>query len=400
MPVVTVKMNLEKRDIFENIEYFRLLLTTLLNKSNRGQKLNGTIFNNQIIMINSFNRRKFVRTATMGGIGLGLANNVFKLNGQDKMQGGKIGIIGLDTSHSTAFTKALNDPGASPEFGGYRVVAAYPKGSNDIKSSSDRIPGYTDEVKKQGVEIVSSIEELLGKVDVVLLETNDGRLHLEQALPVLKAGKLLFIDKPIAASLADAIAIFDAAKHYNVPVFSSSSLRYITGVKEIAEGAIGNVLGVDAYSPASIEKTHPDLFWYGVHGVEILFTVMGTGCKSVVRIQTEDTDFVVGTWQDNRIGTFRGTRSGKAGYGGTVFGTKGTTTLGNFNGYNPLLIKIIEFFKTGIAPVRPEETLEILAFMEAADESKQKGSAPVYLESVMKKAVQKAKKMSIGNHTY
>ena len=323
---------------------------------NQKEKLNNPIFNYQIFMKNNFNRREFVKSATMGGIGLSIAGSVSSLFGKDTMQGTKIGMIGLDTSHCIAFTNALNNAAAGPELGGFKVVAAYPKGSNDIKSSVERIPGYTEDVKKQGVEIVNSIEELLGKVDVVLLETNDGRLHMEQALPVLKAGKRLFIDKPIAASLADAMVIFNAAKHYNVPVFSSSSLRYITGAKEIEEGKIGKVLGVDAYSPATLEKTHPDLFWYGVHGVEILFTIMGTGCKSVVRVNTPDTDVVVGTWEDNRIGTFRGTRSGSHGYGGTVFGEKGTTTLGDFNGYNPLLVKIIEFFKTGIVPVRSEET--------------------------------------------
>jgi predicted dehydrogenase len=261
-------------------------------------------------------RRDFVKTAAIRGIGLGLAGNVTYLYGKNSQAVRKIGIIGLDTSHSTAFIKILNDPDASPEFGGYKVVAAYPKGSNDIKSSVVRIPGYTDKVKKLGVEIVNSIEELLPKVDVVLLETNDGRLHLEQALRVLKAGKRMFIDKPIAASLTDAIAIFEAAKHYNVPVFSSSSLRFEQVTQEIAGGKIGKVLGADTYSPATIEKTHPDLFWYGMHGVESLFTLMGSGCKSVSRIYTENTDIVVGLWKDNRIGTFRGTRSGIYDIGG------------------------------------------------------------------------------------
>jgi hypothetical protein len=134
------------------------------------------------------NRRDFVKTATIGGIGLGLAGNVSSLYGKTGTTSGKIGIIGLDTSHSIAFTKALNSADAGTEFGGYKVVAAYPKGSNDIKSSVERIPGYIEDVKKQGVEIVNSIDELLTKVDFVLLETNDGRLHLEQAIPVLKVG--------------------------------------------------------------------------------------------------------------------------------------------------------------------------------------------------------------------
>jgi predicted dehydrogenase len=335
----------------------------------------------------NYNRRKFIKSAAVAGMGLGLNFNAASVFGKD--QNKRIGIIGLDTSHSLAFTKALNASDAGPELRGFKVVAAYPKGSNDIESSAKRIPGYTEDVKKFGVEIASSIENLLKKVDVVLLETNDGRLHLEQALPVLEAGKPMFIDKPVAASLSDAIAIFDAAKRYNVPVFSSSSLRYITGVEDIANGKIGKVLGADTFSPATVEKTHPDLFWYGIHGVEILFTVMGTGCKSVVRVHTDGTDVVVGTWKDGRIGTFRGTRTGKHDYGGTVHGEKGNMCLGAFGGYNPLLIQIIEFFRTGKAPVSPEETLEIYAFMAAADESKQNSGTPASLEAMMQKARKK-----------
>jgi predicted dehydrogenase len=343
-------------------------------------------------MNRDFTRRNFVKTAALGTIGLGFAANKpveFSVD-QEK---GKIGIIGLDTSHSIAFTKALNAPDPKPEFSGFRIVAAYPKGSSEIKSSADRIPGYTEEVKKYGVEIVGSIEELLSKVDYVLLETNDGRLHLEQAIPVFKAGKRTFIDKPLAASLVHAIAIFDAATHYNVPVFSSSSLRYITGINDIHDGKVGKVIGADTFSPCTLEKTHPDLFWYGIHGVETLFAVMGTGCKTVTRSSTSDTDVVVGVWSDGRIGTFRGTRSGKGGYGGNVFGEKGTMALGPYAGYDPLLIKILEFFKTGTDPVKREETIEIFAFMQAADISKSKGGAPVEADKVLADAMKQAKKI-------
>ena len=200
----------------------------------------------------------------------------------------RAGIIGLDTSHVIAFTKVLNDPNAQPDVSHCRVVAAYPKGSSDIESSVSRIPRYTAEIQKLGVEITGSINELLTKVDVVLLETNDGRPHLKQAMAVIKAGKPLFIDKPLAASLAEAIAIFEAASRHKVPIFSSSSLRYAEGVQEISQGSIGQVQGADTYSPASIEKTHPDLFWYGIHGVEMLYTIMGPGCERVVRVNTQE----------------------------------------------------------------------------------------------------------------
>ena len=143
------------------------------------------------------------------------------------------------------------------------------------------------------------------------------------------------------------------------------------------------MIGAEAYSPSPLEQTHPDFFWYGIHGVEILFSLMGTGCKSVSRVHRDDTDVVVGVWDDNRIGTFRGLRSGKSDFGGTVFGEKAVVNLGKFQGYNPLLLQSVKFFDTGIAPVKPEETLEICAFIEAADASKSKGGASVSLEKIM-----------------
>lgn len=333
-------------------------------------------------------RRRFLRYAAHTALGAGLLGkfpDVFAA-GTDAAPG-RIGIIGLDTSHSIAFAKALNGPNTSPVYQGFTVSAAYPKGSADIESSIKRIPGYTEEIKKLGIEIATSIEELLSKADYVLLETNDGRPHLEQALQVIKAGKPLFIDKPVAGSLSDAIAIYTAAKKHQVPLFSSSSLRYMETAQEVAQGKIGKVLGADTYSPATLEKTHPDLFWYGIHGVEILYTVMGTGCKELVRIHTPQTDIVAGTWADGRTGTFRGTRTGKHEYGGTAYGEKGNQVLGPFKGYDNLLDQIIRFFKTGIAPVSAEETLEIYTFMEAADESRRNGGKPVQLADVYGKAV-------------
>ncbi|HZH74018.1 MAG TPA: Gfo/Idh/MocA family oxidoreductase [Mariniphaga sp.] len=338
-------------------------------------------------------RRNFIKTSIITGIGVSAGTYAMGSSLQSSVAAGKkVGIIGLDTSHSIAFTKTLNSADAGNSYNGYKVVAAYPKGSLDIKSSVDRIEGYVKQVKDMGVEITGSIDELLQKVDVVLLETNDGRRHLEQVLPVLKAGKRVFIDKPIAASLEDAMIIFRASEHYGIPLFSASSLRYIKGADEIKNGSVGKVMGAETFSPASLEETHPDLFWYGIHGVETLFTLMGTGCKQVTRAFTPGMDVVVGVWEDDRIGTFRGLRSGKTGYGGTVFGEKGITTLGSYNGYNPLLKEIVDYFDTGKVPIDPKETIEIFAFMQAADDSKKAGGKPVSIEKVMEKARKKSSK--------
>ncbi len=332
-------------------------------------------------------RRKFIKRSAMASAVLGFQALPFSILAnpfQDKI---RIGIIGLDTSHAPAFAKLFNGENTNPGLTGFKVVAAYPFGSTDIKGSVDRIPDYTKQVQEVGVEVVDSIKKLLSMVDVVLLETNDGRPHLDQAHEVLKAGKPVFIDKPVAGSLKDAVAIYHEAAERKVPMFSASSLRYMKNVHAVRhENKIGQVLGADTFSPATLEPHHPDLFWYGIHGVEVLFTVMGAGCESVTRFQTEDTDVVVGKWKDGRLGTFRGTRKGKHDYGGTAYGADGNISLGPFDGYEALAIKIAEFFKSKVTPIDARETLEIYAFMEAADESKRKGGASVRIDDVLKSA--------------
>jgi hypothetical protein len=290
----------------------------------------------------------------------------------------RVGLVGLDTSHVTAFTKVLNDPKDPQHVAGARVTAAFKGGSPDIESSWSRVDVYTKElVEKWGVKVYPTLEEMCAQVDVVMIESVDGRPHLEQARPVIRARKPLFIDKPMAGSLKDAVEIFRLAREAGVPVFSASSLRYGKATQQVRSGSIGKVTRAETFSPASLEPHHPELFWYGIHGVESLFTVMGTGCESVRRTNTVDGKIeVVGTWKGGRQGVFR---ESPKGYGGRVWGEKGESEVGAYDGYAPLLVQVVKFFQTGVAPVAPEETIEILAFMEAADESKKSQGRPVRL---------------------
>jgi predicted dehydrogenase len=299
----------------------------------------------------------------------------------------RLGVIGTTTSHVPAFVKILNDPNVSEPCNGFRVIGAYPGGMPDNAGSWDRVRQYAGDLEKQGIKLHQTIESMLPEVDGILLESVDGRPHLEQAKPVINAGKPLFIDKPMAASLADVLTIFRLAKEKNVPIFSASSLRFASGFQKARKGELsaGNVMGCDVWSPCSLNNKHPDLFWYGIHGVETLFTIMGTGCQSVTRTQTEGTDVVVGVWNDGRVGTFRGIRSGKTGYGAIVFGNKGIIDAGSYEGYKPLVDEIARFFKTKQPPVSSQETIEIIAFMEAAEQSKTKGVA-VAIDHVLREA--------------
>lgn len=305
----------------------------------------------------------------------------------------KIGIIGLDTSHSTAFTKLLNGDSNEEMAKGFKIVAAYPYGSKTIKSSYERIPGYIEEVKKYGVEIEPSIGELLKKVDCVMLETNDGRLHLEQAEEVFKAGKICYIDKPLGATLGDAIAIYKLAKKYNIPIFSSSALRFTPQNQRIRNGEFGKIIGADCYSPHKVEPTHPDFGFYGIHGVETLYTIMGIGCESVSRISGNNTDVVVGKWNDGRIGTFRALVGGPSIYGGTAYTAKGAVNIGGYEGYKVLLEQILKFFKTHISPIPEEETIELFTFMKASNMSKAQNGKVITLKKAYQQGLKDAEKL-------
>ena len=230
-------------------------------------------------------------------------------------------------------------------------------------------------------------------MDCVLLETNDGRLHLEQAIEVFKAGKICYIDKPIGATLGDAIAIYEMAERYNIPIFSSSALRFTPQNQKLRNGELGKILGADCYSPHKVEPTHPDFGFYGIHGVETLYTVMGTGCESVNRMSSDRGDIVVGRWKDGRIGTFRGITKGPQIYGGTAFTPKGAVTVGGYQGYKVLLKQILTFFQTGVAPISKEETIEIFTFMKASNMSKEQNGRIVTMEEAYQKGRKDAQKL-------
>lgn len=304
----------------------------------------------------------------------------------------RVGVIGLDTSHAGAFSKIMREAPANSPMARLKIVAAFPGGSADIPSSIDRLPNYTKEFQSQGVEIVDSIEALLEKVDAVMLNSLDGRKHLEQAYPVFKSGKPVFIDKPLAADLADAIAIAKLAEHYKTPWFTSSSLRFTPTIYRYREKADRKILGAHAWSPCSLEPHHTDLTWYGIHGVEALFTAMGVGCEEVTRTKTEGADLVVGRWKDGRIGVFRGIRAGTQGYGLTVFGADFLENDAKYEGYEPLVVEIAKFFAGGEPPVSAQESLEIMAFIQAAQESSDQKGVPVSVQSVIEKATEQAAK--------
>jgi predicted dehydrogenase len=299
----------------------------------------------------------------------------------------KVGIIGLDTSHVIAFTKSLNDPSDKQYVPGLRVVAGYKGGSPDVKASWSRVDGYTTQLRdKWNVEIVDDIPTLCSKVDAVLLESVDGRPHLEQVKPVFAAHKPVFIDKPMAGSYKDAKEIAELGKASGVPWFTSSSLRYWSETARLKEPeGIGHIISYDVLGPTIREPLEPSMFNYGVHAVEMLYQLMGSGCESVTMQTSENEDVLVGKWKDGRLGVMRGFSSGLYAFSITVYGDKGVLhSEGKPEAYHELLVEIVKFFKTRVPPVDNNESLETLAFMEAADLSVARGGVAVPLSEIMK----------------
>ncbi len=293
----------------------------------------------------------------------------------------RVGIIGTDTSHVPAFTKLLNgDPADPAHIPGARVVAAYKGGSFDLQASYSRVDQYAEQIRKQyGVEIVPDIATLLTKVDAVLLESGDGRPHLAQARPVLAAHKPLFIDKPLAATLADAREIARLGAAAGVPWFSSSSLRF--GAIGVEAAKLTGITGVSTWGPGPLEPHHTmDLTWYAIHPIELLYTIMGPGCETVTRTASPDADVIVGQWKGGRLGTVRAIRP-YSDYGAVITRGREVTVLHpgaeEAADYHALVAAIVKFFQTGRPPVPNAETLEIFAFMDAAQKSKDQGGIPV-----------------------
>lgn len=297
----------------------------------------------------------------------------------------RIGIIGTDTSHTTSFAKLLNDPGNPARIPGGIITRAWKGGSPDIKSSASRVDGFASELSgKYGVMICDSIEGVVQDVDAVMILSLDGRPHLQEARQVFPFHKPVFIDKPLAGSLRDAIAIFRLAQQSGVPCFTASGERFTPDIPKLTQAKIGHLNGVFAFGPAEIEPHHPDLFWYGIHAVEKCYALMGTGCETVVRTHTEDTDVVTGVWNDGRVATVRGNRNTHYAFGATEFGSDAIAVGDDAEGYEGLVTEILKFYRTGVAPVSHAESIEVMTFMEAADESRRRGGVPVSLAEVLK----------------
>jgi hypothetical protein len=288
----------------------------------------------------------------------------------------RIGMIGLDNSRVVAFAKLLNDPAHPEHIPGASIVAAWPgTASADFPMSVLRLDGYLAQLRDlYGVEMLETMESVAARCDAWMLEAVDGRVHEALFERMVAYRKPIFVDKPFALDSGAAERMMRLAWEFETPFMSCSALRYadsLTGV--LAAEAEGSTTGADFYGPMELEPTQPGYFWYGIHTADMLFRALGTGCIEVSASRTEEHDFVVGKWRDGRIGTIRGYRTGNEGFGGLIHGRTGSRAVelgvSGKSYFTSLMEEVIVFFRTGLAPIDPRETLEIVRFLESANES-------------------------------
>lgn len=291
----------------------------------------------------------------------------------------RVGLVDFDTSHVQAFTQRLNhvDVAESEWVQGARVVAGCPGVSEMMP---ERIPGYRDKLAEYGVELVETPAELIGKVDAVMVESQQGNKHLAHATLFLNAGLPVYVDKPFAGSLAEADAMISLAQAKGLPLMSCSSLRYDPTI-EAAKAKCsewGKILSADVWTPASLHEGNPGMLHYGIHGVETLYTLLGDGCRSVGMQFTPQGEVASGIWANGHVGTVRGIREGGYGMGFVAHYEKGHAAF-HVEGaafYREMLKAVVAMFETGEPPIPYAEMREVIAFIMAAEESRKSGGAP------------------------
>ncbi len=291
----------------------------------------------------------------------------------------RLGIIGTDSTHAEEFTRILNDTHAKDHVPGARVVVAYRGGNPLVALSRDRIASITEALQRRWkIPFVDRIHDLCPRVDGLLLLSVDASSRPQEFVEAAACGKPIFVDKPFASSLAAATSLAAYAASHHVRWFSASAMRFV-----LPKLKSGNARGADVWGPGVLGTgSSLDLSWYGIHSISILYALLGPGAESVTRLHTANSDVLTAAWKDGRVGVVHLFRPDFP-FGATAFlDNRSSETFANLQiDYVPLLQAILAFMRGGKPPVSTEETLEIMAFMDAAHRSMQHGGIPMRIDS-------------------
>lgn len=285
----------------------------------------------------------------------------------------KVALIGLDTSHSIEFTRRMQAPDCPEDQRVQGMEAITCLRFETPFQDKDGLDKRQAQLEEWGVKVTEDFDEAIDGCDAIMLEINDPAYHLEYFKKVADLKRPIFLDKPLADTIENGREIARIAREKNLRVFSSSSLRYIPNLDQ-ALAEVPEPMYAAMYGPVGVAPSGSSIVWYGVHAFEMLERVMGIGAKSVFARTDEAGVVAVVDYPEARRGMVELT-TGVYAYGGLVRDKKkafpfvaDTKRL-----YTVELEHVVEFFRGAPASASMEDALEVMAMLDAAEESSQTG---------------------------
>jgi len=279
----------------------------------------------------------------------------------------RLGLVGVNTSHADAFSRIFNgDESNDPQIGNARITYLW---GNDLARNEELQTRHRIET------LVTDPNDMIGNIDGVLIidDTGGGATHADLARPFIEKGVPTFIDKPMTVNYEDAVSLFELAAQHNTLLTSSSALRFpveFDAAKQAELEAIGKISSIVSVGPG-------EWFYYGIHAVELLGTVAGTGATSVLRIPYDKKDIAIIEYGDDQIAVVETLRDAVYTFHLTIFGEKGWVSIEakDMRGfYRKQMESIVTMIETGVAPVSAEQTLEVHAILHAGTKSGETGN--------------------------
>ena len=286
----------------------------------------------------------------------------------------RIGIIGLDSSHTIEFTRRFQAPDCPPD---QRVAGVTVTRCMRFETPfQDRagLDNRQQELEGWGVEVTEDFDTAVAGADAVMIEINDPNLHLEYVRRCAGLGVPLFLDKPLAQDLAAGLEIARIAAEHDLRVCSASSLRFAAGLQD-ACAALPAPRHVTTFGPINRAAAGSSIVWYGVHAVEMLVRAIGRGASMVSTHRWDEDAVLVVEYADGRTGVVELCVGG--GYGGVLRSGHDVVpyTVDHAGIYPALLNELVPFLAGGASPVPLEDAVEVIAILDAAERSSQAGGA-------------------------
>ena len=284
----------------------------------------------------------------------------------------RIGLIWPDSSHADRFSELCNLPGGNSRgdrVEGARVVGLWGEDPDRNRNLSETF----------GIELVADRkEDLIGHIDLAVIMSRDGALHLELARPFLEAGVATFVDKPLANSLADALTISELARKHGAPMTSFSTYRTATSVQQIKNSQL-EALGIFTFGeftgPGQLENEYGGLIFYGIHAADLALEFMGPGAECV-RCSTHggNTSATV-TWPDDRSATVNVLGNASYVFHVSLYGPSGHHSVvpDPTRLYPDGLVIAVEMARSRVEPLEHEVFIESIALVEAMNASLKSG---------------------------